>query len=120
MYKGSGHTANMDGIVFFRTRELDDVVAFYTDRLGADVWREQPDCTILEAGGFKFGFCERETAETDGIITFVVDSRAAVDECYAELEDVGESPPAYSERYGIYQCFVTDPEGRTVEIQVFE
>ncbi|MUV86534.1 VOC family protein [Natronomonas sp. CBA1123] len=110
----------MDGIVFFRTQRLDEVIEFYTERLGADVWREQPDCTILEVGGFRFGFCERETAETDGILTFVVDSRAAVDQLYAELESVGESPPTYNDRYGIYQCFLTDPEGRTVEIQVFE
>jgi hypothetical protein len=58
----------MYGIAFFRTERLDDVVAFYTDRLDAVVWREHPDCTIFQVGDF--GFC---------------------------------------------QCFVSDPEGRTVE-----
>lgn len=31
MYKRSGLTTPMDGIAFFRTERLDDVVAFYTD-----------------------------------------------------------------------------------------
>lgn len=110
----------MDGIVFFRTERLEAVVDFYTERLGAAVWLEQPDCTILRAGDFRFGFCDREPAETDGILTFVVDSRAAVDDLYAELADVADAEPSFNERYEIYQCFLEDPEGRTVEIQVFE
>ena len=110
----------MDGIVFFGTTRLDAVVEFYTERIGASVWLEQPDCTILQAGNFRFGFCERDTAETDGILTFVVDSREAVDDRYDSLSDVGESPPSYNETYDIYQCFLSDPEDRSVEIQVFE
>ena len=110
----------MDGIVFFRTEHLEEVVAFYTDRVGATVWKEQPDCTVLAAGGFRFGFCEREAADTDGIVTFVVEDREAVDEAYGSLEAVAEQPPAYSERYEIYHCFAADPEGRTVEVQTFE
>lgn len=109
----------MDGIVFFGTRQHDDVVAFYRD-LGATVWRDQPDCTILQAGAFKFGFCERERADTDGIVTFVFEDRAGVDEAYAAVSERGESPPAFNDTYDIYQCFARDPEGRTVEFQTFE
>jgi hypothetical protein len=110
----------MDGIVFFRTEGLADVVAFYRDRVGAEVWLEQPDCTILRAGGFRVGFCRGETAETDGIVTLVVDGRTAVDGMYDELADVTDEEPRYNDRYGIYQFFATDPDGRTVEIQSFE
>ena len=110
----------MDGIVFYRTERLESVVEFYVDRVGAEVWLEQPDCTILRVGGFRFGFCERDGAETAGILTFVVDSRAEVDDLYADLASVADGDPRYNESYEIYQFFATDPEGRTVEVQTFE
>jgi hypothetical protein len=109
----------MDGIVFFRTERLEAVVAFYTETVGADVWLEQPDCTILEVDDFRFGFCDREEAETDGILTFVVDSRERVDLLYDRLHAVADEP-RYNETYDIYRFFAEDPEGRTVEVQVFE
>ena len=109
----------MDGIVFFGTQAHDDVVAFYRD-LGAEIWLEQPDCTILEAGDFRFGFCKRESADTEGIVTFVFDDREGVDEMYDRLGDRAEEPPEFNETYDIYQCFASDPEGRTVEFQTFE
>ena len=110
----------MDGIVFQRTERLEAVVEFYTERIGAEVWLEQPDCTILRAGGFRLGFCEREGAETEGILTFVVGSRAAVDDLYDRLASVADDDPRYNETYEIHQFFATDPEGRTVEVQSFE
>jgi len=109
----------MDGIVFFGTERHDEVVEFYRD-LGAEVWLEQPDCTILRAGGFRVGFCAREDADTDGIVTFVFEDRAGVDDAYAGLEDLADDPPRYNGAYEIYQFFAEDPEGRTVEFQTFE
>ncbi|ERG89970.1 MAG: hypothetical protein J07HX5_02143 [halophilic archaeon J07HX5] len=109
----------MDGIVFFATEQHDTVVEFYT-ALGATVWLEQPDCTILQAGAFRFGFCVRERADTNGIVTFVFENRAGVDDAYDRLGDCVDDPPQYNETYEIYQCFATDPEGRTVECQTFE
>ena len=109
----------MDGIVFFGTRQHDEVAAFYRD-LGATVWREQPDCTILQAGEFRFGFCARDEADTEGIITFVFDDRAGVDDAYERVEDRADDPPRFNDTYDIYQCFASDPEGRTVEFQTFE
>jgi len=109
----------MDGIVFFRTEQYDEVVSFYRE-LGATVWLEQPDCTVLEAGAFRFGFCDRDSADTDGIITFVYPDREGVDEMYDRLEERAEEPPVFNETYDIYQFFATGPEGRTVEFQTFE
>jgi catechol 2,3-dioxygenase-like lactoylglutathione lyase family enzyme len=108
------------GIVFFRTEAQDEVIEFYTDRLGASVVVEQPDCTIVDRAGFRLGFCAREGAETQGTITFVVPDRAAVDEVFEALEDRARGPPEYSDTYEIYQFFAEDPEGRTVEVQCFE
>ncbi|AFZ74477.1 VOC family protein [Natronobacterium gregoryi] len=109
----------MDGIVFFGTERHDEVVNFYRE-LGANVWLEQPDCTILEAGSFRFGFCERDSADTEGIVTFVFDDRDGVDEAYTALSELADEEPRLNETYEIYQFFASDPEGRTVEFQCFE
>jgi hypothetical protein len=109
----------MSGIVFFASEAHDDVLEFYTDRLGADVWLEQPDCTILRYDNQLFGFCDREDAETDGILTFVVEDRAAVDAVHDDLADVAREDPHENERYDIYQFFADDPDGRTAEFQTF-
>jgi hypothetical protein len=94
---------NEGGIVFFRTGAHDAVVEFYTDRVGATVWREQPDCTILEYRGFRFGFCARADPETDGILTFVVPDRARVEAAHDRLGAAAREEPHYNETYGIYQ-----------------
>ncbi|TKX74362.1 VOC family protein [Halorubrum sp. GN11_10-6_MGM] len=109
----------MTGIVFHATERRDDVVDFYRDRLGATVRLEQPDCTILAFDGFLFGFCEREAAADCGILTFVYPDRAGVDAAADALGDAVVTEPRENETYDIYQCFAEDPEGRTVECQVF-
>lgn len=111
--------AGTGGIVFFGTRAHDEVVDWYRTVVGADVWREQPDCTILEYRDFGFGFCERERAETGGILTFVYDSREKVDAMAERAGDDLREAPRENDVYDIYQCFAADPEGRTVEFQVF-
>jgi catechol 2,3-dioxygenase-like lactoylglutathione lyase family enzyme len=105
----------MDGIVFFRTTDHDAVVDFYRD-LGMEVAVEQPDCTILRRGDMWLRFCDRESAETDGIVTFVYETRAEVDAAHDRLQ-TARGPPRYNETYDIYQFFADDPEGRTVEFQ---
>ena len=108
------------GIVFFRSEAHEEVVAFYRDVLDCEVWREQPDCTVLDHDGFRVGFCDRSPAETEGILTFVVPDRASVGRAAARLDDHVREAPRYNDTYGIYQCFAGDPEGRTVEVQCFE
>lgn len=107
------------GIVFFRSESLDRTVAFYRD-FGCETWREQPDCTVLDFEGFRVGFCDRSPAETEGILTFVVPDRGAVDRLADDLGDAVVEGPRYNDTYGIYQAFARDPEGRTVEVQCFE
>ncbi|MGM0606544.1 MAG: VOC family protein [Halobacteriota archaeon] len=109
----------MSGIVFFATERHDDVVEFYTDTIGATVWLEQPDCTILEHDGFRFGFCDRDRTDGCGILTFVYESTGAVDEMYERVGDAAIEEPHENETYDIYQCFAEDPDDRTVEFQVF-
>ncbi|WP_331233055.1 VOC family protein [Natronorarus salvus] len=109
----------MSGIVFFATERRDAVVEFYREHLDAEIWLSQTDCTVLDRGGFRFGFCSRESAETCGILTFVEDSREGVDAVYGRLGAHAEGEPTEVERYGIYRFFANDPEGRTVEVQRF-
>lgn len=109
----------MGGIVFFATERHDEVVAFYRDVVGADVWREQPDCTILDHEGFRFGFCARDRTENCGILTFVYEEDETVDRMHDRVGDAADEEPHYNEIYDIYQFFASDPDGRTVEFQVF-
>jgi len=109
----------MSGIAFFRTENRAEVVDFYTSIVGADVWLEQPDCTILEYDGFRFGFCGREETDDCGILTFVYEDRAGVDEMYEVAGDAARERPHENEKYDIYQFFADDPDGRTAEFQTF-
>ncbi|QIB76400.1 VOC family protein [Halogeometricum borinquense] len=107
------------GILFFRTTNRETTTAFYTDTVGAEMWLEQPGCTILRHGNMLFGFCDGEETETDGIVTFVYDTADEVDEMYERVGDTAREAPHENEQYDIYQFFATDPDGRTVEFQTF-
>ncbi|NUE02456.1 VOC family protein [Halorubraceae archaeon YAN] len=109
----------MSGIVFYATENHDSVVRFYTETIGATVWLEQPDCTILQYENLLFGFCDREQTDSCSILTFVYDSKAAVDEMHSIVGDAAIETPHLNETYNIYQFFATDPDDRTVEFQVF-
>lgn len=109
----------MSGIVFFGTSDRERILTFYTERLEFEVWLEQPECTILKWDTLLVGFCEREEAETDGVITVVYGTREAVDDRYDDLEDVAEGRPSENEPYRIYNFFGTDPDGRSFEVQTF-
>ncbi|MFC7137450.1 VOC family protein [Halobaculum litoreum] len=109
------------GLVFVRTAARERVVDWYTDVVGADVWLEQPGCTILAHGDFRFGFCDADAGdtETEGILTFVYPDRAGVDRLHERVGDAAREAPHVNERYDIYQFFADDPDGRTVEFQTF-
>ncbi|WP_458205384.1 VOC family protein [Haladaptatus sp. NG-SE-30] len=110
----------MSSIVFFASESRAETVSFYTDRLGAEVWLKQPDCTILKYDNLLFGFCQRDSADTEGILTFVTDDREGVDRLYDELADCAREKPAGNPRYDIYHFFADDPEGRAVKVQTFD
>jgi catechol 2,3-dioxygenase-like lactoylglutathione lyase family enzyme len=110
---------SVSAITFFATTDLERIVEFYTETVGADVWLEQPDCTILKYDNQLLGFCERETADTEGIVTFVYADRAGVDGMHEKLGERAREDPHENDRYEIYQFFADDPDGRTVEFQTF-
>lgn len=107
------------GIVFFRTANRGSVVDWYQETVGADVWLKQPGCTILTVESFRFGFCDAEETEQEGILTFVYDERDGVDAMHDRVGDTADAQPHENEQYDIYQFFATDPDGRTAEFQTF-
>ena len=109
----------MTGVVFFNTLMLEDLTEFYTQRVGAELWMDQTDCRIFNHGRFLFGFCQREEAETCGILTFVYPDREGVDRMYDLFRDEALGEPRDNPRYPIYNFFARDPEGRMIEFQVF-
>ena len=109
----------MSGLVFFRTTDPGACVEWYTETVGASVWLEQPGCTILEYDGFRFGFCEGDETETEGILTFVYPDRDGVDDAHRAVGDAAREEPHVNEQYEIYQFFADDPDGRTAEFQTF-
>jgi hypothetical protein len=107
------------GIVFFRTTMLQEIVEFYVSEVGMHIWLEQADCVILSHGNLLLGFCDRDTPEVDGMITFFYPTREDVDAMYNLLNHIATSEPKEFEKYEIYQFFAQDPEGRAIEFQAF-
>ena len=110
----------MSGIVFFRTRRLEEIREFYTRRAGMEVWLDQGDVSILKEGNLLVGFHQAERADLDGLITFFCPDRMAVDRMYERFAVEAKAPPRVNEKYRIYHFFAADPEGRGLEFQSFE
>ena len=110
----------MNGIVFYKTRKYKQVREFYESVLALDIWLEQKECVIYQYGNFLLGFCNREEADTESMITMFFDSRLKVDSFYKRLEHIAVEEPKYNSDYEIYHFFAEDPEGRTLEFQYFE
>ena len=110
---------NVKGIVFFKTQMMDTLKEFYTGEIGCEIWLEQGGCVILKAGNMLFGFCQRDKADMDALITFFYDTKDEVNVNYKKFKKVAIDKPAENLKYGIYHFFAKDPEGRMIEFQHF-
>ena len=110
---------NVKGIVFFKTQMMEDLKDFYTGEIGCEIWLEQGGCVILKAGNMLFGFCQRDKADMDALITFFYDTKAEVDLKYRKFKNTAVEKPVENLKYGIYHFFAKDPEGRMIEFQHF-
>jgi nitroreductase len=110
----------MSGIIFFKTQMLDELKSFYLRQVGCTLWLEQADCIILKHGNMLFGFCTRDRADKEGMITFFYDRKDDVDRMYGTFKDIAYSEPSTSDKYKVYQFFAHDPEGRAIEFQYFD
>lgn len=109
----------VSGIVFFNTKQLEKLKAFYIDDIGCTMWMDQKDCIILKFGNMLIGFCQREKADMDGLITFFYEKKSEVDNAYEKFKSIAQGPPKQNPRYPIYNFFAKDPEGRSIEFQYF-
>ena len=95
----------MSGIVFYATENHDEVVDFYRETAGMDVWLEQPDCTILRDGNLLVGFRDHGRTDDCGIVAVVYPDRAAVDEAHERFGDAVVGGPHVNGTYDMYQFF---------------
>ena len=98
---------------------LDELERFYKEEIGCTIWMKQADCTIFKHGNMLFGLCQRESADTDAMLTFFYETPDEVDAFYDKFKDIAVGPPINNEKYDIYQFFAKDPEGRNLEFQYF-
>lgn len=109
----------MNGIVFFKTNQLARLKKFYIEMVGCSIWMDQGDCIIFSHGEFLFGFCQRDTIDTGGIITFFYNEKKQVDLFYEKFKEFADGKPRDNAKYPIYHFFSDDPEGRMLEFQYF-
>ncbi|MFO7843683.1 MAG: VOC family protein [Bacteroidales bacterium] len=107
------------GIVFFKTQNLQEVSRFYTGKVGCKLWLDQGGCHILQFENMLIGFCQRENADIQGMITFYYPSHDEVNQMYKQLKGIALSEPKDNPDYKIYHFFAKDPEGRSIEFQYF-
>jgi hypothetical protein len=108
------------GIIFFKTKILQELYMFYINEIGCQLWLDQGSCQIFQFSNMLVGFCVGDETEIDGTITFFYESRELVDDMYSKLKRNASFPPRYNYQFNIYQFFAKDPEGRTIEFQCFE
>lgn len=109
----------MSGIVFFKTLMLDELRTFYVEKVGCKMWLEQAECFILRFGNMLFGFCQREEADLDALVTFFYPAKEDVDKAYELFKSTAAAEPVMNDKYNIYHFFAKDPEGRNIEFQYF-
>ena len=109
----------MSGIVFFKTRKLEEIRSFYINEVGCTMWMDQGDCIILQHDNFLIGFCQRDRVDTQGMITFYYESKEDVDRMYEIFSHTADGSPRDNEKYPIYHFFARDPENRILEFQYF-
>ena len=110
----------MSGIIFFKTCMLDELREFYIKKLKCELWLEQAECVILRNGNLLLGFCQRETPDLEGMITFFYETSSEVDQAYEQLKTCATTTPKMNDKYRIYHFFAEDPEKRAIELQYFD
>lgn len=110
-------------ITFLYTRDLAATARFYEEVLGLTLVVDQGDCRIYRTSPEGYvGFCQRQAAPQEPLGVILTLVTAEVDAWYQYLGERGisfEKPPALNPKYGIYHCFLRDPNGYLIEIQRF-
>ena len=105
-----------------KTKDLEETTQFYTRIMGFEFVLDQSGCRIFQITPNSYiGFCltEDSTGSDEVIFTLEIED---VDGACAYLESLGIEiavKPRLNERYKIYQMFIQDPNGYSIELQRF-
>ena len=108
------------GIVFLNTNDLEGMKDYYLEKVGCTLWLDQGSCLIFQHGNQLLGFCQAQTVQKVGTITFFYTDKSAVDRMYEKFKDVAAAAPKMNPKYKIYHFYAKDPEGRSLEFQYFD
>lgn len=112
-------------ITFLRTDNLEKTTQFYTSIMNCPLIIDQGLCRIFQITENSFiGFCSHFLEEKQDAVclTFVCDTKEEVDNWYKKLKKEGvkvKDSPKNNLKFNIYNFFAEDPNGITLEIQVF-
>jgi len=111
-------------ITFLGVENLGRTAEFYEAVLGLELVRDQGVCRIYRSSpGAYLGFCEHIPFDGEDqriILTLVTHD---VDWWFEQLVSKGvifEKTPQHNPKFGIYHCFLRDPDGYLIEIQRFD
>lgn len=110
-------------ITFCYTSDMEACHDFYSGVLYLPMVLDQGNCRIYRIAPHAYiGFCSKMVPEHPAgvTLTLVTDD---VDGWFARVRDSGcevIKTPSATPEYNIYNCFVRDPSGYTLEIQRFE
>src|SRR6056297_622238 len=112
-----------DIIHFYKVEDLKKTREFYQEILGCTLYKDQGLCLIYDVHNLgKIGFCTHHPRQANNAtcITFVYETKEEVDEMYALLKAyTAKEEPHENAKFRIYQFFAKDPNGLTLEFQVF-
>jgi catechol 2,3-dioxygenase-like lactoylglutathione lyase family enzyme len=113
-------------ITFIYVKDLAVSQEFYEDVMGFPLMLDQGTCRIVttcqSGGGGYLGYCKSKEADGDRSCLILTLVTPLVDEWYVYLKERGVpllNPPRINPQYDIYQFFLKDPDGYTIEIQSF-
>lgn len=107
-------------INFYQCRDLEETKSFYI-KLGLTLSRIEPQCLIFDSGYGEIGFLESPSflPLPYSCLSFVKESKEEVDAIYKQFIDDAITIPSVHEKYPVYSFFMKDPNGLTIEFQVF-
>ena len=107
-------------INFYLTRSLKRTEDFYTE-LGLTVYMRQANCIIFQADEGQLGFVDSPhcVPPTYSCISFTKDTIEEIDALYEQYKQYAVTTPQEHPTAPIYSFFMKDPNGLSVEFQVF-
>lgn len=89
--------------------------------MGLTLSMEQPNTLIFDSGKGMIGFVQKEhhQAPAYSCISFILNTKSEVDEIYEQFKNEALGAPAYHPTAPVYSFFLKDPNGYTVEWQMF-